>query len=119
MRVIANINEDLPKALSVLPKATPSRNRPELGALSLSEWEDTREAVNTPKDDRTIHQIALFKKYKFDRTRLNESGMPPGLPTIIWDTLTNWENNPGKCKLLISSHQRIHNTCVQDLYLPL
>ena len=80
---LANINEDYPKPLTVLPKATPSRNRPELGALSLSEWKDTREAVNTPKNDRTIHQIALSNKYTDDRTRLNKSHMPPGLPTII------------------------------------
>jgi hypothetical protein len=94
-QTLQELNDAFPKRLTVLPQVTPKRSRPLLCSLSLSEWIYTREAVNTPKNDRSLYQWTLFNCYVADRAHLNESLMPAGLPSFVLDTLTNWENNPG------------------------
>jgi hypothetical protein len=63
--------------------------------ITLSSWLDIRRAVNTRPDLRTDSQLAACRFYLQCRRQVDGNLMPCCMTEALFDTFTEWENDPG------------------------
>jgi len=64
--------------------------------MNANDWYSVREAVNNFPRSRSARQHETFRQYAAARDMLGGVKIPHGLPKVLYDDLTMWENNPGK-----------------------